>query len=89
MLKIISDPTRLKIMQFLHDGESCVSDIVKNIGTSQANVSKHLSLLTRVHLVKNEKRGQQVYYSISAPEVGSLCESICNHYGRLLKKYAI
>lgn len=86
MLKILADPTRLKIMQTLHDGEHCVSEIVDKVGSSQANISKHLALLAQALLVRSEKRGLQVYYRIEDPEVTKLCEAICSHYGRLVKK---
>jgi DNA-binding transcriptional ArsR family regulator len=86
MLKVLADPTRLKIMQMLHDGEHCVSEIVDKVGSSQANISKHLALLAQALLVRSEKRGLQVYYRIEDPEVTRLCEAICSHYGRLVKK---
>jgi len=86
MLKVLADPTRLKIMQTLHAGEHCVGDIVAKVGSSQANISKHLSLLTQALLVRFEKRGLQVYYRIEDPEVTKLCEAICSHYGKLVKK---
>ncbi len=86
MLKILSDPTRLKILQFLHDGERCVSEIIEEVGSSQANISKHLSLLTQALLVRSEKRGLQVFYRIEDREVGRLCEAICHEYGKLVTK---
>ncbi len=86
MLKVLADPMRLRIMQILHQGERCVGDIVEEVGSSQANVSKHLSLLSRVFLVSSEKRGLQVYYKIGDTEVSMICEAICTHYGKLLKR---
>jgi DNA-binding transcriptional ArsR family regulator len=86
MLKILADPTRLKIMQALHERERCVSDIVAKVGSSQANISKHLALLAQALLVRSEKRGLQVFYRIEDPEVTRLCEAICSNYGKLVKK---
>lgn len=86
MLKTLADPTRLKIMQALHRGELCVGDIVEAVCSSQANVSKHLALLAQSLLIRSEKRGLQVFYRIADAEVTKLCEGICLHYGRLIKK---
>lgn len=86
MLKVLADPMRLKIMKLLHDGEFCVGDIVEKVGSSQANISKHLGLLAQAFLVRSDKRGMQVYYRIEDPEVSKICEAICTYYGKLVKK---
>lgn len=86
MLKALGDSTRLKIMQYLHDGERCVGDIVKEVGTGQANISKHLQVLTRAHLLKSRREGVVIYYSLFGPFVAHLCESICKGYDRIMSK---
>src|SRR4030042_5733017 len=49
-LKAMADPMRLRILHLLQDGERCVNDILGKVGGSQANVSKHLSVLRRAGL---------------------------------------
>ena len=86
ILKALSDVTRLKIMQYLHDQEACVGEIVENVGTGQANISKHLQLLSRAHLVKTRREGTTIYYRISGPYISQLCQSICKGYETILSK---
>lgn len=86
MLKALSDPTRLKIMQALHEEELCVSDIVKSAGTGQANISKHLQILSRANLIKSRREGSTVFYSLFGSFVEQLCESICKGYTNIITK---
>ncbi|MDZ4211069.1 MAG: hypothetical protein U1C59_05080, partial [Methylotenera sp.] len=50
-------------------------------GGTQANISKHLSLLDQYGLVKRESRGNCVFYSIADPSVYELCELVCGQIG--------
>ena len=66
----LSDPTRLAILQCLRDGERRVSDIVDRVGSSQPNISNHLSCLKGCGLVVDRPgERRQVFYSIARPEV--------------------
>ncbi len=67
-----SDPSRLKILEALRTGELTVSDIVKQTGLSQPNVSNHLSCLRDCGLVAAEQRGKYVNYRLSDPRVNEL-----------------
>ena len=64
ILKALSDETRLKILEFLEDGEKCVCEIVPYIGTSQSNVSQHLRILKEANIVTDRKEGRSIYYSV-------------------------
>ncbi len=86
LLKALSDTTRLKIMKYLHEGEHCVTEIVHSVGSSQANISKHLQLLVTAGLLTSRKEGTTVYYQISDPVVNHLCGSICSGYKNLTEK---
>lgn len=79
--RMLSDPTRLSILKVLLDGERSVGDIVAESGHSQANVSKHLALLTRAGLLGRRKEGLKVFYSVVDPLVSALCEVACRHIG--------
>ena len=61
-LKAMADPMRLRILHTLQDGERCVNDILKEVGGSQANVSKHLSVLRRTGLVECRREGVNVLF---------------------------
>ena len=78
VLKAMADPTRLKILHNLQSQERCVSDILKTVGGSQANVSKHLSVLKRAGLVDCRRQGLNVYYRIIDNGVFTICRNICD-----------
>ncbi len=78
VLKAMADPTRLKILHSLQQGERCVSDILEVVGGSQANVSKHLSVLKRAGLVESRRNGLNVFYEISDEGVFTICRNVCD-----------
>ena len=78
VLKAMADPTRLKILHSLQHGERCVSDILEIVGGSQANVSKHLSVLKRAGLVDSRRDGLNVFYEISDEGVFTICRNVCD-----------
>jgi DNA-binding transcriptional ArsR family regulator len=78
VLKAMADPTRLKILHSLHNGERCVSEILEAVGGSQANVSKHLSVLKRAGLVDCRREGLNVYYRIIDEGVFTICRNVCD-----------
>lgn len=86
MLKALSEPQRLRIMQILQERERCVTDIVELLGTSQANVSKHLKVLSSVSLVKSRREGTTIYYSFFDSCIHDLCSAICLGYAKLFNK---
>jgi DNA-binding MarR family transcriptional regulator len=55
-----------------------VSDILDIVGGSQANVSKHLSVLKRAGLVESRRDGLNVFYQISDDGVFAICRSVCD-----------
>jgi len=81
-LKAMADPMRLRILHTLQDGELCVTDILTKVGGSQANVSKHLSVLKRAGLVECRREGVNVYYRIEDPAVFVICRNVCDSLER-------
>lgn len=65
ILKIVAEPSRLKLMCILNKGEHCVCEIMEHVDFSQSLVSHHLKDLKEIGVVSDEKRGQRVYYSLS------------------------
>jgi ArsR family transcriptional regulator len=82
--KILADPTRLSLLHALHEGELTVGTLVERTGGNQANVSKHLSLLTSAGMVARRRENNFVHYSGADPVVFELCEMVCsrmaNHF---------
>jgi len=64
-LKIIADPNRLKILVFLKDKPQCVCKIFPMLKISQKLASHHLSQLRKLNLVKQERNGNFIHYSIN------------------------
>jgi len=75
--RALSEPTRIKLLDRLREGEATVLDLSKAIGTTQQNVSKHLGMLHRAGIVARRKQGNFVYYSIADAGVFGLCETVC------------
>jgi DNA-binding transcriptional ArsR family regulator len=76
--RLLADPTRLRILHLLETGRRSVGDIVAALHTSQPNASKHLQALRQGGLVRRERSGNFIYYSIGDPVVFRLCELACH-----------
>jgi DNA-binding transcriptional ArsR family regulator len=76
-LRLLADATRLRILNVLREGESSVVHIVRKVGASQPNVSRHLALLLRAGIVTKRQAGRNVHYRIVDPFVDEICEAIC------------
>lgn len=74
-------PMRLKIMNALRGGERNVGELTTALGTSQANVSKHLAVLAAKKLIAKTSRGTSVYYRIADPRIYDLCDLVCAQIG--------
>jgi DNA-binding transcriptional ArsR family regulator len=75
--RAIGEPTRIKLLDRLRDGEATVGELAEAIETSQQNISKHLALLAEVGIVGRRKDGNFVYYRIADEGVFKLCEDVC------------
>jgi ArsR family transcriptional regulator len=75
--KLLSEPTRLRLLQILMQGERSVNELVAEAHTTQANVSKHLSILADGGLVARRKDGACTRYRIADPSLVTLCELVC------------
>ncbi len=63
-LKAMSHPLRLKILCVLGTEKISVQEIVKQVGTSQSNISQHLAILREKDILGHEKEANRVYYFI-------------------------
>jgi DNA-binding transcriptional ArsR family regulator len=73
----LADPTRIKLLDRLRDGEASVLDLTDLVGGTQQNISKHLGVLYRAGVVARRKDGNFVYYRVGDEAVFSLCEVVC------------
>lgn len=84
----LSEPTRLKILNLLRGGERNVGEIAEATRYTAANVSRHLTLLTKHGLVAREGRGNAVYYRIADPSIYALCDLVCGNIARQFERTA-
>ena len=73
-LKAMSHPLRLKILCILGKNSVSVQDIVEQVGTSQSNISQHLSILREKHILGSKKEANRVYYYIDDERTLQLIE---------------
>jgi DNA-binding transcriptional ArsR family regulator len=83
--RALSEPLRLRILNTLNAKPHNVSELTELLECSQANVSKHLSTLTRLGFVERMARGTSAYYKIADPRVHQLCELVC---GQMAQRFA-
>ena len=69
ILKAIAQPTRLKIIELLRDGERCVCEIFPAIDEEQSNTSRHLNMMLASGILSRRKEGLKIFYAIKHPEV--------------------
>lgn len=80
ILKLLGDKTRLTMMKLLESHDCCVCEFVEIFKMSQPAISQHLRKLRDIELVKEERRGQWIFYSINQEhEVYPLVSSVLNH----------
>lgn len=82
ILKALAQPTRLKIIDFLRDGERCVCEIFPAIGEEQSNTSRHLNMMLASGILSRRKEGLKIFYAIKHQDVLAivdLAEQIMSH----------
>jgi ArsR family transcriptional regulator len=85
ILKAMAQPTRLRILECLRKGEKCICEIVPLIHGEQSNISRHISLMQKTHLVTTRKDGVRVMVRVRDPRIFE----ILDHVGLLLKKQIV
>ena len=85
---LFSEPLRLALIQELKEGECSVNGLVETLTVSQAHVSRQLSILFDGGLLRRERRGTQVFYSIADEMVFEMCELVCGKLNRDAKTAA-
>lgn len=81
-IKAIAHPLRLKILCVLRDKKLSVQGIVELVGTSQSNISQHLSILRDKGILTSVKRANQVFYYVEDKRtlalIGAMHEVFCS-----------
>jgi DNA-binding transcriptional ArsR family regulator len=75
--QVLSDATRLQILQELCGGERKVTELVAAVGGGQSRVSNHLACLRWCGFVATRRAGREIYYSLADPVVEHVVATIC------------
>jgi DNA-binding transcriptional ArsR family regulator len=76
IFRALSDPIRLKILEFLRDGEKCVCEIIPHVAIIQPVVSRHLKILKDSGIVRDKKDGTRRLYSITDQRIFQIIDDI-------------
>lgn len=79
LFKVFSDTTRIKILFSLMGRELCVADIAEETGSTQSAVSHQLRTLKQAHLVKFERDGRNIVYSLADDHVYTMLNQGMSH----------
>jgi DNA-binding transcriptional ArsR family regulator len=76
ILKAMAQPTRLKILELLREGERCICEIVPAINSEQSNVSRHISVMQKSNLVTTRKDGVRVMVKVRDQKIFDVLDRI-------------
>ena len=76
ILKALAQPTRLKILELLRNGERCICEIVPAINGEQSNISRHISLMQKSHLVTTRKDGVRLMVKVRDPKIFEILDKV-------------
>ena len=74
LFKVLGDPTRIRILQALHDTRLCVCDIAETLNMTQSAISHQLRVLRSARLVKATREGRSVFYTLDDDHVARMFE---------------
>lgn len=77
--KVMGDSTRIRLLWALEEAEMCVNDLAVLLDMTKSAVSHQLKILRIAKLVKAEKRGKNVYYSLADEHVKIVLEMALDH----------
>ncbi len=72
--KALSHPTRIKILYLLKDGESCLCDLIPEMGKDESHIARHLAVLKRANIISVHRRGISAYYKLNDDRVIEIIE---------------
>ncbi|HSR12964.1 MAG TPA: metalloregulator ArsR/SmtB family transcription factor [Thermodesulfobacteriota bacterium] len=92
LLKAMAQPTRLKILECLREGERCICEIIPAVNGEQSNISRHISFMQKGHLVTTRKDGVKVMVKVTDRKIFDILDQVCailrkqmTEHGKLLK----
>ena len=86
--RVLGDPTRLRILKLLEDGERSVGQLVDAVGQPQPRVSTHLACLRHCGFVTTERRGKVVIYRLAVAGLDEILEGAAEVMSPLAERLA-
>lgn len=86
---LLAEPTRLKILNAICEGERSVGDIVIQVGSTQTNVSRHLNLMYAKSVLTRRREGSMTFYGVADRAIVTLCRTACVQFAGLSEDKAI
>jgi len=85
LMRLLSDPTRLRVIGLLQPGEMNVTSLCEVLDLAQPTVSHHLGLLRSAELVRTRRKGKQIFYSLNPSFLHSEngTDVLCLSYGKV------
>jgi DNA-binding transcriptional ArsR family regulator len=77
LFRVMSAPMRLRIISSLCNGEKNVGELLREIDTTQPNMSQHLHTLYQSGVLGKRREGVQIFYRIINDNVVTLCRAVC------------
>ncbi len=75
ILKALAQPTRLKILEYLRNGEKCICEIVPALNGEQSNIPRHISLMQKSRLVVTRKDGVKVMVKVRDSKIFDILDT--------------
>jgi DNA-binding transcriptional ArsR family regulator len=82
--RVLAEPSRLRILRALEEGEKNITDLVAATGLTQANVSRHVQSLAQAGMVGRRKEGLVTVCYIADPTISELCDTVCSNLQKRL-----
>ena len=79
IFKALGDNTRLKIVDALIDNEANVNSLVTKLGMTQSAISHQLKILKLNGIIKSERKGKEVYYSLDDAHIETIVKTVIEH----------
>jgi ArsR family transcriptional regulator len=76
IFKALADPTRLKILECIKNGEKCICEIIPFTGKSQPNVSQHLKVMKHAGIIKERKDGTRIMIKVSDNNIFNIIDQV-------------
>ena len=86
--RVLSEPSRLRILRSLEEGEKNITELVNATKLTQANVSRHVQSLVDAGMVGRRREGLAAVCFIADPSITELCDTVCGNLQKRLVERA-